>query len=156
VADYEAYPKQLIGLLKFGRVRASAKVMAGYMQTTLPFLDEATVITFVPTATSRVRQRGYDQAHLLAKELSRLTKRKTKPLLGRLGQTRQVGATRKQRLVQLQNAFFARNSKAIKGAHILLVDDVLTTGATLEAAAKTLRQTGAKSVSAVVFAQKRL
>ncbi len=75
------------------------------------------------------------------------------PALARLGQHRQVGARRQERLISLDGAFRARAEYLIKDSHVLLVDDVLTTGATLEAAAKALKASGAKTVDAVVFAR---
>ena len=98
--------------------------------------------------------RGYDHAALLARELARHTELTTMPVLRRVGQTRQVGATRSQRLKQLEGAFYVRRPEEIQGKKILLVDDLVTTGATLEAAARCLRLAGARTVSAVVFAQK--
>ena len=62
-------------------------------------------------------------------------------------------ASRQQRLSQLEEAFRVIRPERINGAHVLLVDDVITTGATLEAAATILKRAGAKQVSALVFAQ---
>jgi ComF family protein len=110
------------------------------------------VISYVPTANTRVRSRGYDQAELIARELSQ-----NKPLpfmrtLLRVGDGRQVGQNRQVRKNQMAQAFTVTNLEQIKDKHILLVDDVLTTGATCEAAAKVLLDAGARRVSAVVFA----
>jgi ComF family protein len=129
--------------------------MAQYMSETLPSFDKSVFIVHVPTATARIRQRGYDQAELIAKNLARTRKLKYSPVLARLGQTRQVGAKRSSRLKQMQNAFYARKPQLIKGSHIILVDDVTTTGATLEAAARVLKLAGAKTVAAITFAQKQ-
>jgi ComF family protein len=116
-------------------------------------MPPATVVTHVPTATSRVRRRGYDQAELLARQLAQDLKLPYASLLIRDGQSRQVGATRQARLAQLTHAF--RIPKHFpQNVSILLVDDVVTTGATIETAARILRAAGAKSVSAAVFAQK--
>ena len=106
-----------------------------------------------PTATSRVRQRGYDQAKLLARALARQAGLPYLDCLARVGQTHQVGATREQRLRQLQAAFRVRRPNAVRSAYLLLVDDVSTTGATLELAATILKSAGARRVDAIVFAQ---
>jgi predicted amidophosphoribosyltransferase len=64
-----------------------------------------------------------------------------------------LGATRKQRFKQLEHAFAAQNLNIVRDAHILLIDDVLTTGATVEAAAGVLKAAGAKTIDVAVFAQ---
>lgn len=148
---YEGIAKDMVWRLKFGAAQSLAKVMASAM---IPLLPDAPVyIVPVPTATSRIRQRGYDQATLLAKELSRQTGLSLACLLARSGQAHQVGANRQQRLKQLAGAFRVTKSKLVQEAHIILIDDVVTTGATLEAAASVLRQAGAVRIEAIVFAQ---
>lgn len=116
-----------------------------------------TIIVPAPTATNRVRMRGYDQSALLACNLASRIGALYDPLLCRIGSQKQIGANRAQRQAQLQGAFYTkpqyRSHHDVQGAHIILVDDVVTTGATLEAAAEALRAAGARSVEAVVFAQ---
>lgn len=123
------------------------------MAALLPQFEPGFIIVPVPTATSRVRQRGYDQATVLARRLARKQRLPYARLLARLGQAHQVGAGRAERVSHLKDAFRAIRVAHIQGAHILLIDDVCTTGATLESAARTLRAAGAKRVDALVFAQ---
>lgn len=151
---YEKAAKDALWQLKFGNARAAAVDIAQVMQPLLEqFRGQNVVVVHIPTATSRVRMRGYDQAKLIARICARYTKLRHAPLLMRMGQQRQVGLRREQRLSQLENAYQVRNEASVRGAHIVLVDDVVTTGATLEAAAKTLKQAGARKIEAVVFAQ---
>ncbi len=152
-AEYDGLVKQLIYELKFGRNRAAAEVVANLMHDSLPYLSPETLIVHVPTSTSHVRRRGYDQSKLIANRLAQRLERRHLTLLARRGQSQQVGRRRAERLTQLSGAFRPLKTDVIKGAAILLVDDVLTTGATLEEAARTLKRAGAKQVMAAVFAR---
>jgi competence protein ComFC len=147
--DTEQVKKLLCGL-KFGRQASVAAIIAGTMQNYVVSLYD--VISHVPTANVRVRVRGYDQAQLIARDLAKKSGVQHSALLGRIGSQRQLGRTRDERLQQLRGAFVVRNLDCIEGKNILLVDDVITTGATLESAARELKAAGAKSVSAIVFA----
>lgn len=149
---YDGLAKELVWKLKFSGAQAAAKSMAIIMNQQIEMSRELLIVP-VPTATTRVRQRGYDQASLIARELSMLSGLKYAKCLVRVNQAHQVGASRSQRIKQLSNAFRVTKPTTIKDAHILLIDDVITTGATLESAAKILKFHGAKRVDALVFAQ---
>lgn len=150
---YSGSAKALIWQLKLAGARATARIMANRMAMLVKDSTSGTVIMPVPTATSRVRQRGYDQAKLLARELARQTRLPYLDCLARHGQAHQHGLSRQQRLTQLASAFRVRRPQTVQAADVLLVDDVVTTGATLEAAAATLKTAGATQISAVVFAR---
>jgi competence protein ComFC len=111
----------------------------------------------VPLHRTRQRRRGYNQAQLLAEGLSRLTKislggkdcvrvRDTKP---------QTGLRGAERRKNVRGAFAVPRPERVKGASILLIDDVLTTGATLDSCATALRQAGAEQVRALTLARAR-
>jgi ComF family protein len=150
-ASYSGVAKELIAMLKFQRGKASAKVIAEHLDNCLPELPKDTVIVPVPTANKRIRMRGYDQAELVAKHLARRRGLRCHNFLRRLRTTRQVGSGRRQRFMQLESAFISIHSEKILGKHLLLIDDVLTTGATLESAAQTLKKAGGAQVDAAVF-----
>jgi ComF family protein len=114
--------------------------------------DKPMLLVVAPTATSRVRARGYDQSVLLTKHLSRLTKLPHASLLVRMGQQRQLGQSKTQRRTQLAGSFRVRNPLLCKDRHCLLIDDVVTTGSTIEAAAQALMDAGARRVDAFIFA----
>lgn len=148
-AIYEGLAKKLVHTMKYERAKTAAKVIAERMNQTLDLPPDVTLVP-VPTASSRVRIRGYDQAVLIGKELSKLSGLPCVQLLQRRGQQRQVGQTRTQRLVQLHDAFYSKTVNEHK--NIVLVDDVTTTGATFEVAAACLKAAGAKRVQAIAFA----
>lgn len=151
---YTGIAKDLVWKLKFGRAKAAADDigrMVAFRMSTRSTRDM--IITYVPTANSRVRQRGYDQAALIAAVVARRLSVPCYPLLSRAHDRKQVGADRTTRTTQLQAAFRPIKRRHLYGARVLLIDDVVTTGATLEAAAAALIAGGAKSVDAAVFAQ---
>jgi ComF family protein len=153
--EYKHVAKRLIYKLKFNHTPAATEPIVKLISESLPWFSNETIVVHIPTATSRRRQRGYDHAQLIAKGLSQDRALRHSSLLARAGQTRQVGSKRTTRLSQLKDAFRAQKPYMLKGAHILLVDDIVTTGSTIETAAKTLKAAGAKRIDAVVFAQKQ-
>jgi len=150
---YTGLAKELLHRMKYERARAGAGEVGRLLAAHGAYFPPNLVLVHVPTATSRVRMRGYDHAALLAREISRNTGLLRQRLLTRVGQAHQVGARRAERLRQLEDAFRPIHPECIRGKHVVLVDDVLTTGATLETAARVLRRAGAARVSAIVFAQ---
>lgn len=150
---YKDTAKEIIHRLKFERSIAATENIASAMFATLPDSLSGSIIVPIPTATSRKRQRGYDQSVLIANKISRLSGLPVYPHLVRLGQSRQVGSKKADRIIQLQGSYIVTRPNKVSGRHILLVDDVMTTGATLEAAANVLRKAGAKRVDVVVFAR---
>jgi ComF family protein len=119
-----------------------------------PMIDSADLLLPIPLSAQRLRQRGYNQALLLARQLNA---RKTRAdLLLRIKDTpAQHSLKRQQRLTVLVDAFAVEPLRlaAIQHKRVLLVDDVMTTGASLHAAARTLKAAGASLVSALVIAR---
>jgi ComF family protein len=148
---YKGVAKELVAILKFGRAKAASLPMAQALKQLLP-AETDVVIVHVPTATSRVRMRGYDQAALIAKELARISQSLYAPLLHRQGQQRQVGKRRSRRAQQLTEAFWVDQNAVSPNITYILVDDVITTGSTFMAAGKTLRQAGASRIIGIAFA----
>ncbi len=150
--EYTAVARVLVHAMKFKYSLEAAELIAHELVNTLPALPPQTVVVYVPAATSHVRQRGFDHAKIIAQELARELGLAYAPALARTGQARQVGATRRQRLAQMEGVFRVRQPYLVNSLPVLLVDDVLTTGATIESATRVLKTAGAKSVDAVVFA----
>ncbi len=110
----------------------------------------------VPLHPTRQRERGFNQAHELAQALFPQSQRIRTDLLLRLRATAvQASLPKDARAHNLKNAFAADPLRAneLRGQHITLIDDVATTTSTLQAAAMALRQAGAVSVQAIVFAR---
>ena len=113
-----------------------------------------TVIVPVPLHRNRLNLRGFNQSELLARYLSkRLDLPGCDALVRRLNTMNQVGLQREKRLSNLDGAFDCSDKEYILGKNIILVDDVVTTGATLNECAKVLKQFGAKKIVGVVLAR---
>lgn len=152
-ANYDELSKKILYQLKFNRARAAGATIAQIISRTLPDLPNDIIVTHIPTASNRIRVRGYDQAHLIAVELAKIRSWRYDSLLLRVSKSRQLGAGRQERFKHLEQALVARKKKYPDYQHILLIDDVTTSGATIEAAAKQLKQAGARTIDAAVFAQ---
>lgn len=137
--------------LKYDGDREVARLFAYKLCAYLP-PHSFDAVCYVPATGKSQRKRGYNQAKLLAKEIARITHLPLDSALLRLTHTDQIGLNRAQRLSSVKGNFIARGSYA--GKRLLLVDDVVTTGATLNECAYTLKIAGAKSIWAVAVAKK--
>lgn len=145
--------RSLVAALKFRGARQVAPLMAGQIVSGCPpeLLDGAVLVP-VPLHPARRRARGFDQAALLAEALGARTGRPVAACLERGGRaTRQVGADRAARREAAGRHVL--HARAAVPARALLVDDVHTTGATLDACARALRAAGASEVAAVSYAR---
>ncbi len=159
--SYGGTAKQLVKVYKFEHQRAAATVLSQLMAETFfdfNYQDAPKRLNYllvpVPTATSRIRRRSFGHSELLGRKLAIKLGLQYANVLGRQGQSRQVRAKRSERLVQPEGNYFIRGQKFIKKRNILLIDDVVSTGATIKAVTKVLRAAGAKRVDALVFAKK--
>lgn len=146
VAERRDTLQRLIGNFKFTYTRSAYKPLAELLHEHLPELPRNTVIVPVPTAHSHIRERGYDHMLLVARQLSRLRDRPLEnKLLCRATNTKQRSESARKRTKQARVAF-ETTRPADPSAIYLLIDDVITTGATVKYASKALLDAGAKEV----------
>jgi len=150
--------REIIHEFKYGRRIHLRHLVARWLQAALD--DERMresrfdIIVPVPLHSARLRERGFNQASLLAALLSAQTSIASKPLLERIRYTTtQTTLDRSERMENLHNAFRLRKNADVRGLRMLLIDDVLTTGSTLSECARVLKRAGALSVHAATAAR---
>lgn len=147
---YAGAAKTLILLLKYGSVRAAANPLASAMSAR--FCGQADILVPVPTTKRRLRERGYNQAEVLAQALHPLLGLPVVPALTRRNeQTAQTQLSAEERRRNLVGCM--TSDDRVAGQRVLLVDDVLTTGSTAAEAARALLSAGAERVSILVAAK---
>lgn len=146
---YDDTARRLIGAVKFSRARASVVPLASAAAGLVEQGDGAPrLVTWAPTTARRRRERGFDQAELVARVVGSRLGLQVRGTLRRRGDAHQTGRSRAERLVGPQVGAVAAVPPSV-----LVVDDVCTTGATLSAAAAALRAAGATRVDGLVLAR---
>lgn len=157
---YDGTLKEAIHALKFGRGRRLGYLFAQLMAESLPAdFMEVDLITFVPLHRGKRRRRGYNQAELLAKAFGRRTGRLVKRLLKcRRKMEDQAKLSLKDRRANVREAFRLLGKSTswqqnLKDKRIILVDDVYTTGSTVNECARVLHRAGVKEVRVLTLAR---
>lgn len=149
-APYEGVARSLVAALKFRRLLPVADLMAERIEWLAPAHMLSGTIVPVPPAPPRLRRRGFDPAGEVAAALAERLDAPLENCLERRGSGRQVGRRRAERVAHPPRIHAAGPAPR----SVLLVDDVLTTGATLTACARALRAAGSSRVVAVTFARR--
>lgn len=165
---YEGRMKEAIHALKYDRLHAAARPLGRMLAAAIAQLAAEApaemLVVPIPLHRSKHSQRGFNQARSLARE-ALVALRSTHPqwrltlapsTLMRLRATgSQAGLTPRQRRLNVRGAFSVSDRAAVAGKHLLLIDDILTTGATARAAAAALARAGAASVWVATLARAR-
>jgi len=154
VVAYEGVARDAMHALKFAAARPLARVMAAQIAAdsrAAPLAQQRATLVAVPPHPRRRRARGFDPAELIAGALARRTGLPLRRALRRgRAPSHQLGATREARR-DAANLHFAARGQAPQ--RVVLVDDVHTTGATLDACARALRAAGSEHVAAITWAR---
>jgi ComF family protein len=151
---YEGRLRELIHLFKYSRVRPLARPLGSYLASAIPRDQSFDVVVPVPLHWRRLWERGFNQSDLLARAVAR---RYGAPVVRALRRRRatatQAGLTNARRRANVAGAFAVKRARAVSGRRVLLVDDVMTTGATASACAGALKRAGSRYVAVLALAR---
>jgi len=152
--SYEGTLRELVHLFKYGRMKPLGKTLAEHLAGALPRDESFDAVVPMPLHWRREWQRGFNQSALLARATAR---RCGIPMLNAVRRTRatqtQAGLSNARRRENVAGAFRVKKGARVEGRRILLIDDVMTTGATASACALALKRAGAKSVTLLALAR---
>lgn len=152
--SYEGPLRKLIHLFKYGKVETLAAPLSKLLIQALPMDQNFDAVIAMPMHWRKRWERGFNQAELLAEPVAKRYRLKLSGNLRRKRYTKaQAGLTELQRRENLKGSFIVKAPENIRAKRVLLIDDVFTTGATLRAAAATLKSAGAARVSALTLAR---
>ncbi len=158
LGPYEGSLRVVLHQLKYaGRRRAAARLAEALLEepAVRALVTTSDVLVPVPLHPRRLRERGFNQAALLAEEIARRTGRPTcsDALVRRVDTVPQAGLTAAARRLNVQDAFAVRRRASVAGKTVTLVDDVFTTGATVRACARRLAEAGSGEVRLLTVAR---
>ncbi len=152
---HEELARDVAHSLKYNNLRAMAKPVAQLMAEHLKNNSiPADILVAVPMHSKRIRKRGYNQAYLIANELAKMTQLEISEgsLIRSQNTTSQVSLGAGERRQNVANAFQCKDQTFLN-KNVLIIDDVCTTGATLNACAVKLKESGASSVRGLTFSR---
>jgi ComF family protein len=162
ICPYEGTARQAIRAFKYQDKQELANDLARTLEAGLESLPKAAkpdkrnsnlVLIAVPLHQTKLEERGFNQSELITRELSKRTSIRcdTRALIRARATTPQYGLTKGERAINVSSAFKANHR--VKGKNVILVDDVLTSGATAAACAQALLEAGAENVSVLTIAR---
>lgn len=147
---YRGFIKKYIHAFKFDGKKSYAKALGEEMSKKLISVYpnvKFDAVTFVPLSESALKERGFNQSELLAREVSLRLNLPVESVLKKVSETKkQHSLTAKERKTNLKNAFGVQNEVSVKGKTYILCDDIKTTGSTLKFTTEVLLEKGAKDV----------
>lgn len=146
--------REIIDKYKFSRMRAAGALCGELLDRALPILPADTIVTYITTTPRDIRRRGYDHARLIAMAFAKRRGLKVEKTIDRISNHRQFGASKKQRIENAAKSIAVY--KHLSPAPYLLIDDIYTTGATMNWASEQLLRGGASEVYIAVVARQPL
>ncbi len=152
--SYDGTLRELIHLFKYAGMKPLSRTLAAHLALSLPREQQFDVVVPMPLHWRREWQRGFNQSELLARGIARRCGIEMKNAVSRTRPTAaQAGLSNSRRRKNVAGAFRVKRRAKVAGCRVLLIDDVMTTGATANACALALKAAGAKSVTLLALAR---
>lgn len=151
--------KKLILLLKYENEFIAGKILANYLTMYIEenLKDHIDLITFIPSSKETLRSRGFNQCEVICKYISKQSSIPYEALMYKISNSRdQIGLDNNKRWSNVKNSFEMKWHKNINNKRVLLIDDVITSGATSFYGAKCLKENGAGEVYILTVAKSRV
>ncbi|WP_346940224.1 phosphoribosyltransferase family protein [uncultured Clostridium sp.] len=151
--------KKLILKLKYNKSFLAGKILANYMNDFIlkNLKDKVDILTFIPSSKSALKSRGFNQCEVLCKYISKSCEIPYKELLYKASDSAdQIGLDNIKRWENIKDSFIVKNKKYIEGKRVLIIDDVITSGATAFYAAKAIKKINADEVFILTVAKSRV
>lgn len=154
---YKGALKELIHLFKFQKDFLAGEILANMLQSKISNVDKEYILTYIPISKKSKKTRGFNQCEYIAKILSKNLGLRCMETLVKAKETKvQKELSRSERLENIKNSFCIKDNCDIRGKKFILIDDVITTGATIDEGVKTLEENGANEIKILTIAKSRI
>lgn len=154
---YKGALRKLIYLFKFKKDFLAGEILANMLEGKLADVDKEYILTYIPISKKSKKTRGFNQCEYIAKILSKNLGLKYMETLVKSKETKiQKELSRSERLENIKDSFCIKSNCNIKGKKFILIDDVITSGATINEGVKTLKENGANKIKILTIAKSRI
>lgn len=157
IGYYKGPLKELILAFKYKKDFSAGEVLVSLIEKKIQELEKDYYLTFIPISKESLKERGFNQCEYLAKELGFRNNLKVMDTLEKIKDTKiQKTLNKEERTVNLQGAFRVRVGNKVAGNRFVLIDDVITTGATIEEGIRELKENGAKEIKILTLGKSHI
>lgn len=157
IGYYTGPLKELILAFKYKKDFSAGEVLVSFIEKKIQELEKDYYLTFIPISKESLKERGFNQCEYLAKELGFRNNLEVMDTLEKVKETKiQKTLSKEDRSINLKGAFKAKVGSSINGNKFVLIDDVITTGATIEEGIRELKENGAKEIKILTLGKSHI
>lgn len=157
IGYYKGPLKELILAFKYKKDFSAGEVLISLVEKKIQEIEKDFYLTFIPISKESLKERGFNQCEYLAKELGFRNNLKVMDTLDKVKETKiQKTLSKEDRAINLQGAFKVKAVNRVAGNKFILIDDVITTGATIEEGIRELKENGAKEIKILTLGKSHI